>query len=111
MLSCAGIRHGIDPVKQTLETLHEHEEETPSSARFRFCGVEYWVVGRDLTPPENATQLTPAEARVLLLLRAGSTYEEIAAKRGCSRHTVAKHIASVLRKLNAASQRELELLR
>lgn len=55
--------------------------------------------------------LTPAEAQIFALLRVGSSYENIAAARGTSRHTVAKQVASLLRKLEITSQRELELLR
>jgi DNA-binding CsgD family transcriptional regulator len=61
--------------------------------------------------PAASIELTPAEEHVLALLRAGSTYEQIAASRGRSRHTVAKQVASIFRKLNVVSQRDLELLR
>jgi len=84
---------------------------TTGSARFVFRGVEYCIVSRDTSPPQAKAALTPAEAQIFALLRAGSSYEEIAAKRGRSRHTVAKQITSLLRKLEVTSQRELELLR
>jgi DNA-binding CsgD family transcriptional regulator len=83
----------------------------PGSSRFVFRGDEYWVVAREPSVSDAATQLTPAERHVLALLRAGLTYEQIAASRGRSRHTVAKQITSVLRKLDVSSQRELELPR
>jgi DNA-binding CsgD family transcriptional regulator len=83
----------------------------PRSSRFVFRGDEYWVVSHEHSAPDASTQLTPAEQHVLDLLRAGLTYEQIAASRGRSRHTVAKQITSVLRKLDISSQRELELVR
>jgi DNA-binding CsgD family transcriptional regulator len=75
--------------------------------KFIFRGDEYWVVARQPSLPAAVTELTPAEEDVLALLRAGATYEQIAAKRGSSRHTVAKQVTNILRKLKVASQREL----
>lgn len=81
------------------------------SARFVFRGVEYWVVARATSSFPVKVALTPAEVQIFGLLRAGSSYEQIAATRGTSRHTVAKQVAGLLCKLEITSQRELELLR
>lgn len=102
----------VDPVNQTRKEPCECDEAQPSRVRFTFRGDEYWVVASEPSPvPDAATGLTPAEEHVLALLRAGSTYEQIATTRGRSRHTIAKQVTSVLRKLNVAAQRELELRR
>jgi DNA-binding NarL/FixJ family response regulator len=73
--------------------------------RFAFRGDDFWVVACEPSLLDAAPELTPAEAHVLTLLHAGLTYEQIAASRGSSRHTVAKQVTSVLRKLQVASRR------
>ncbi|HYQ42061.1 MAG TPA: helix-turn-helix transcriptional regulator [Polyangiaceae bacterium] len=99
------------PRKRAHDATSKAERYPASSARFVFRGVEYWLVGRDTSSSQAKAALTPAEAQIFQLLRAGASYEEIADKRGCSRHTVAKQITSLLRKLETTSRRELELLR
>lgn len=96
-------------MRKARKTPRRRKTSGQGPTRFVFRGVEYWVVTSDLSslPPG----LTPAEEQVLSLLRAGLTYEQIASRRGRSRHTVAKQVTSVLCKLKVGSRRELKLLR
>jgi len=78
---------------------------------FVFRGDEYCLlIDEPPSTPAAASELTAAEGQVLAQLCAGSTYEQIATTRGRSRHTIAKQVSSILRKLKVASLRDLELL-
>lgn len=55
----------------------------------------------------DLTILTPMEREILALVEAGYSNAQIADFRKCSRHTVANHIASLLRKTGCGSRRIL----
>lgn len=55
---------------------------------------------------ELAEPLTPRESEVLQMLASGLANKEIAAKLAISEHTAKFHVASILRKLGAASRTE-----
>ena len=58
-------------------------------------------------PAGAAAPLTAAECEIATALLSGRRYAEIAAERGTSRHTVAKQVSLLLRKLGVASRFEL----
>jgi DNA-binding NarL/FixJ family response regulator len=57
--------------------------------------------------PDAPEALTEAQRHVAELLAAGKTNREIAEARGTSTHTVAKQVASLLRKFSVSSRYEL----
>lgn len=70
---------------------------------------EVIAVVRDVTTSERPGQtygLTPRELVVLACLAVGLTDKEIAWNHGISPETVHKHVASILRKMNARSRTE-----
>lgn len=98
-------------MQEGVKTPRKRENAPASSVSFVFRGVQYWVVSRALEAVEIPSQLTRAEAEVFALLQAGLSCEQIAVRRSRSRHTVAKQVASILRKLNVTSQRALKSIR
>ena len=48
--------------------------------------------------------MTPRQREVLLLLAEGLTNRQIAARLGVSEHTVHRHVANILRKLDVPSR-------
>jgi DNA-binding NarL/FixJ family response regulator len=54
-----------------------------------------------------ATRPTPGEARLLDLLEAGSTIEDVAKVLGASRRTIAMRISALLQKFDVGSRSEL----
>ena len=65
-----------------------------------------------LSPPDDATDisaLTPAERAVADGLLRGLSDREIAEARNCSRHTVAKHVTAIYRKLGVRSRTQAAL--
>jgi DNA-binding CsgD family transcriptional regulator len=63
-----------------------------------------------LLPASLARRLTRTESDVALLLIEGASNDQIAARRGRSRHTVVNQVASVFRKLGVVSRSELQNL-
>jgi len=57
--------------------------------------------------PEGLADFTPAERHVYMLLVAGATDQEIAAKLVISRHTVKFHVRNVLHKAGVANRKQL----
>ena len=57
-----------------------------------------------LTPAEPPAGLSPRELEVLRLLATGGSNREIAARLVISEHTVARHVQSILRKLDVGSR-------
>lgn len=70
------------------------------------CDAEEPLVLVELLPDANAG-LTPAERRVLAILRQGRTLEEVACALCVSRETVRSHTRSIYRKFGVASRAEL----
>ena len=55
-------------------------------------------------PVETVTVLTPRELDVLKLVANGLSNPDIARRLGLSEHTVKRHLANILRKLNLPSR-------
>lgn len=70
-------------------------------------GVRYAVLSHALPAGEGRAALTPTELELVDLLIEGLSDREIATRRGRSRSTITKQIASVYRKLGVRSRREL----
>jgi DNA-binding NarL/FixJ family response regulator len=70
-----------------------------------------FVISRSIVPPalREAAGLTAAEAEVAALAARGHSNLEIANKRGTSARTVANQMASILRKLEVPSRRQLSV--
>lgn len=80
----------------------------PRVRRTRLAGQRVVVISapaRDEVPKD--ARLTPAEAEVAALVRAGASDKEIAARRGTSVRTVHHQVGAVLRKLGLGSRLEL----
>lgn len=75
-------------------------------SRAKLVRLASTLSGGDSTPPPSAN-LTPAEADVLELVRAGLSNREIADSRGRSERTVANQVASLLRKTGSQNRRRL----
>jgi DNA-binding NarL/FixJ family response regulator len=87
---------------------------SPTGVRARLAevavGGERLLVGSHALLDERAlAALAPAEREVAALLVAGSTYADVAARRGTSARTVANQARAIFRKLGVGSRVELAL--
>jgi DNA-binding NarL/FixJ family response regulator len=65
--------------------------------------IQRWAAGR---PPDEMTQLSPQEQKVLALVAEGKTNKEIAAALGLSDKTVKNYLSHVFDKLNLSRRSE-----
>jgi DNA-binding NarL/FixJ family response regulator len=65
--------------------------------------IRRWAAGR---PPDEMTQLSPQERKVLALVAEGKTNKEIAAALGLSDKTVKNYLSHVFEKLNLSRRSE-----
>jgi DNA-binding NarL/FixJ family response regulator len=85
---------------------NKHRRESSDgvrSFRLEHGGQELFVVSAP-TAPSSAASLTRAEFEVARALVGGATNAEIARMRGTAVSTVAKQVASILRRLGAKSR-------
>jgi DNA-binding NarL/FixJ family response regulator len=72
------------------------------------CGADtFAILSFPVQPPALPPALSTAEREVCRLLLAGATNAEIAKQRGTAVRTIANQVASILRKVGAASRSEL----
>jgi DNA-binding NarL/FixJ family response regulator len=79
----------------------------PAGLRVAFAAPDLALFAFDIPESDDAASLTEAEHEVALLVFDGLSNAEIAAMRSTSIRTVAKQVASILRKLDVASRAEL----
>lgn len=80
------------------------------AAALRWHGDELIVISYRLAEPDRQNALTAAERAVTRLALEGLSNREMAVRRRASERTIANQLASVFRKLNLGSRRELAAL-
>ncbi|MCP3139763.1 response regulator transcription factor [Pyxidicoccus xibeiensis] len=97
---------GRSRMSKDLEQLEQHGPPRLSVDSLELEGEQFAVFAWDVDRPRGA-DLTQSERHVLELLVSGASNADIARARRASVRTVANQVASVLRKLGAASRYEL----
>jgi DNA-binding CsgD family transcriptional regulator len=100
-------RTQLDLAAERYVTLEAKWDLARADARLRRYGIRRGVRGHRRRPKSGWAALTPTEEQIALLVSAGLSTPDIAARTFTSRRTVQFHVSSILTKLDLLSRVEL----